>query len=512
MSETSAVLTEEKTPVEGDASAASKAAGTSAAVPMGAAGGGLLLCGLSAAALYSFGHDGILSCHGPGIGITVSHWGLTAAVLWAAKSRKRLRLCPAGLFLLSLSVLLSGAYAVFANTTLRLLNLPVLLAVTTQALFSLTEQNTHPALNAQGLWEGLRRYADSLFRWWKVPFASAGKLARNRKKASRSLAAGIVAGISAALMAAAILATADQVFFSILDSAAERLTELDHVAILRIGATVLLTLLIFSHLFSLLQAPAKIRPMAARISDPTVFSLVLAGLALVYALFGYVQIRYLFAGVESVRMSGGYAAYARTGFFQLVLVALLTLGVILPALTLFPESRAVRVLCGLTAALTVIIDVSAFVRMRMYIGAYGLSTLRVVTLWGIAVILLALLAALAKAVRPAWRICPALAVVVLISWVALNWINVNRVVANDLVARFNAGPESADVQTLASDQYWNPDYYAAFANIADPSSRRAALKLLDARGNEKMPNGRAFKDPSLYDWSLAYLRQDGTGD
>ena len=109
-------------------------------------------------------------------------------------------------------------------------------------------------------------------------------------------------------------------------------------------------------------------------------------------------------------------------------------------------------------------------------------------------------------VKPEFRICPVLAVIILSSWVALNWINIDRTVADNLVFRFNEGAEgSGSIQTLASDQYWNPAYYAAFQNIEDPAARQDALDLLDLRAHELQADGRLLKEPSLYDWSLAFL-------
>lgn len=467
----------------------------------------LLVCSLAAAALFSFGHDWLnLSFHGPGIGITVSHLVLTCSVICTANARKHIKLRGQGIFLLILSVLLSLTYAVFANPAMRRLNLPVLCLLTAQTLFTLTEKNHAPALSGNGLWEGLQRYGVSLFRYWKTPFQSLSEKVQTRSWSGRNLLLGIAAALIASMTAAYLLSTADQVFSSILDGAVRRAEHIRFDSVLKMLLTLLLTFMLFSHRFSLLQKPEKIHPVLCRASDPTVVSLILVGLSLVYALFSYVQIRYLFAGVESVRMSGGYAAYARSGFFQLVAVALLTLSIILPALTLFREKRAVRVLCAVTSLLTGIIDISAFVRMRLYTEAFGLSTLRVVTLWGIAMIMLALLAVLGKCIKPEFRICPVLAVIILSSWVALNWINIDRTVADNLVFRFNEGAEgSGSVQTLASDQYWNPAYYASFQNIEDPAARQDALDLLDLRAHELQADGRLLKEPSLYDWSLAFL-------
>lgn len=476
-------------------------------VSLGASGCVLLVLSLLSAALFSFGHDWMSpSFHGPGIGLTVTHLIMTISVISTAIKRKQLRLSLPGIFLLFLSVLLSLTYAVFANPAMKRLNLPILWLLTAHALFTLTGMNHNPALSGKGVWEGIQRYWKSLFRHWKTPFQSLAEKAHSTSRFSRSLLPGIALALIVSITAAYLLAAADQVFFSILSGAVHSIAHINFSSVLQILLTLLLTLILFSHHFSLLQRPETIRPVRVRATDPTIFCLVLIGLALVYALFSYVQVRYLFAGVESVRMSGGYAAYARSGFFQLVAVALLTLSIILPALTLFREKRSVRILCAITALLTVIIDISAFMRMRLYTQTFGLSTLRIVTLWGIAIIMLALLAVLGKTIRPEFQICPVLAVIILSSWVALNWINMDRVVADDLVSRYNKGAKGPDsIQTLASDQYWSPDYYAAFQNIADPQARRDAVELLDIRAHEVQSDGRFLNDPSLYDWSLSFL-------
>ncbi len=463
----------------------------------------LLVLSFLAALLYCFAHSWTGTvCPGPGIGLTISHWILTGVTLAAAKTRGRLTIRRDGLFLLVLSLLLSAVYAVFANTTLRRLNLPVLLLITAQALFALTGQNTTASLSGQGLWEGFRRYLRSLFRCRSVPFTAVTRQTEH----NGYLLPGILAAICTMTLAAILLSSADQVFSGMLDSVAEKIRDVDFLFVFRLILAFILTLILFSHRFSLLHAPGMIRPVTARAGNPTMFYMVLASLALVYALFGYVQIRYLFAGTESVRMSGGYAAYARSGFFQLVLVALLTLCLILPALSLFRENTGIRILCALTAALTIIIDVSAYLRMHLYIEAFGLSTLRVVTVWGIGIILLTLLTVIAKSIRPEWKICPLLAAAILASWVALNWANVDGMVANSQVARYNRDPESTGIHSLVSDQGWNPEYYAAFEKIEDPEKRVEALEVLTDLGSLPDRDGRCLRQPALYDWSLAYLK------
>ena len=157
--------------------------------------------------------------------------------------------------------------------------------------------------------------------------------------------------------------------------------------------------------------------------------------------------------------------------------------------------------------------------MHLYIDAYGLTTLRIVTLWGIGIILLALLAALVKAFRPDLHICPLLAVIVLTTWIGLNFTNIDRITAENQVARFNRDMRtktwvsinyndsywSERISALASDQYWSPDYYPAFEKIENPDAREQALNLLKTRGNTQKHGDTIYKISRLYDWSFSYL-------
>lgn len=486
----------------------------------------LLMLAFLASLWYWFGHvrlSGNAAYHGMGIGLTVSHWILTAAVLILAKIRNTLKPTPAGVFLLILSMLLSAVYGIYANTVMKLLNLPVFLLLSAHALFILTGQNKFRALSGQGLWEGFRRYFRSLFQCWAIPFRAIAWHRYDKKKGNpdtEHIFFGVFAALGAAILALVILSSADEVFAGIMNSGVKELQKIDGIFIARMILAFPLAMLLFSHRASMLRDPFELSPVTASPKNPTAVRMVLSALAVVYGLFAYIQIRYLFAGTESIQMSGGYAAYARSGFFQLVLVALLTLCLILPSLNLCREDKPVRILSALVTVLTAVIDFSAFFRMRLYIDAYGLTTLRIVTLWGIGIILLALLAALVKAFRPGWHICPVLAVIILTTWVGLNFTNIDRIVAENQVARFNRDTQSETrismnnndsywterISALASDQHWSPDYYPAFEKIGNPDAKAQALNLLKTRGNAKKNGGTEYRAPQLYDWSLSYLK------
>lgn len=107
-------------------------------------------------------------------------------------------------------------------------------------------------------------------------------------------------------------------------------------------------------------------------------------LVLLFAAFVAVQLKTLFAGDQHVMVTPDltYADYARSGFWQLLAVTVLTLGVIavvarLARLDSPTDRRWLRGLLGALSALTLVIVASALARMWLYQQAYGFTVLRV---------------------------------------------------------------------------------------------------------------------------------------
>lgn len=102
--------------------------------------------------------------------------------------------------------------------------------------------------------------------------------------------------------------------------------------------------------------------------------------------FVFVQFKYFFGGAERVQTVAGltYAEYARSGFFELVTVAVLVLPLLLAAHWLLrkenPNAEKIfRSLAGIQVVLLIVIMISALQRMRLYQREYGLTELRVYT-------------------------------------------------------------------------------------------------------------------------------------
>jgi len=107
---------------------------------------------------------------------------------------------------------------------------------------------------------------------------------------------------------------------------------------------------------------------------------------LLFLAFVVVQFRYLFGGAAWVEVTPGvtYAAYAREGFFQLVVASALGLPWLLAAEALLGERDdgagrwTFRVFAGAQLLLLLAIVASAVQRMRAYLDAYGLTEARFV--------------------------------------------------------------------------------------------------------------------------------------
>ncbi len=98
-----------------------------------------------------------------------------------------------------------------------------------------------------------------------------------------------------------------------------------------------------------------------------------------YALFTYVQFTYLFGGVLPVDLT--YSEYAREGFAQFLTITVINFTVLGLSLSMSEPKNAIKAFELLLILASVVVLASAAWRMLLYVGAYGLTMRRVLTLW-----------------------------------------------------------------------------------------------------------------------------------
>jgi Domain of unknown function (DUF4153) len=205
--------------------------------------------------------------------------------------------------------------------------------------------------------------------------------------------------------------------------------------------------------------------------------IVLGLVDLLFLSFVIVQLGYLFGGTTTVLAENGptYAEYARRGFFELVAVAALALGLLLVSHWLQRRvdagaERQFRLLAGIMVGLLAVVILSAVQRMLLYVEIYGLTEFRIYTTafmaW-IALVLVWLVATVLRGRREHFAIgALGTGFVVLL---LLNCLNPDA-----LIVRINAGrvlaadPQSPSVHSRATPEPLDDRYLLALSADAVP--------------------------------------------
>ncbi len=222
---------------------------------------------------------------------------------------------------------------------------------------------------------------------------------------------------------------------------------------------------------------ALLRPLDVRI--------LLGGVCALFAAYATVQLSALVAGADYVKRHTGltYAAYARSGFFQLMAAAAVSFAVLClakPAVRATP-ARAPRVLVAAVVVLTEFLVVGSIVRIRLYVQVFGLSHLRLYTIvsaaWIGAVVLVVGVASVRRA-RPGadrdWVAVTACGLAALVVW-GMNVVNPDALVAERNIGRALSSVVQFDDEylgELSTDAI--PAIVAGFDRI--PAANRPALR------------------------------------
>jgi hypothetical protein len=236
------------------------------------------------------------------------------------------------------------------------------------------------------------------------------------------------------------------------------------------------------------------------IEAATVLWLVVA----LFAAFVVLQLAYLFGGRDTLSVAGlTYSDYARRGFFELVAVAVLA-GTLVVALELAVARRGRTQLAASLAllALTGVVLLSAFVRLRLYQDAYGWTELRFVVvvaiLWLAVALGIAAWLVLARMTR--WTL-HALGILVLVTIGAMNVVgpqafvtdrNLERAVNPAIVpASGRTGLDAGYLATLGDEAV--PGIVGAYPQLPI-DARRAVNAFLEGR------RAALQADPSVQGW------------
>ncbi len=211
-------------------------------------------------------------------------------------------------------------------------------------------------------------------------------LAQIRLPGLRSRRVWLVVAVTAALVAlfGALFATADPAYAALLDRAVPAVNVPKFVQRFLVLGAVTTAAILAAFLAHEPPCTDALAPPPGRPVRRWEWAAPLVVLDLLFLSFVLVQLTVLFGGRAHVLATEGltYAEYARQGFWQLLVVTVLTLVVIAIAVRTAPRATPsdlliVRLLLALLCVLALVVVVSAIHRMSLYEQEYGFTRLRI---------------------------------------------------------------------------------------------------------------------------------------
>ena len=291
----------------------------------------------------------------------------------------------------------------------------------------------------------------------KLPesFRGLHRAAKNGGEGSKKTGAvllGLVIVVPVMLIVLPLLISADAAFEGLWNLLPDfEIAELMVTLILGSG----LTCLLYSRTVALRHAPTT-TPSACNTKKVSALTIntVLIALCFVYVVYLFSQLAYFSGGLAGVLPEGfTMAEYARRGFFEMAWLCLINLTIISLAVGLVAKEEKTplltRLLCLFIGVVTVFFVVTASAKMGMYIQAYGLTRLRVLTE------VIMVFFGLATMIVSIWLFVPKMAYmkVILILALAMGatvlWADVDTVVASYNVHAYQSGAlNTVDVEYL----------------------------------------------------------------
>ncbi len=315
----------------------------------------------------------------------------------------------------------------------------------------------------------------------------------NKKSYFEPILIGLVIAIPLLFVMTILLTGADMVFHHFLKSVIDIF---NFPTLVELGA---LIIIVFFCSYAILAALCKKTAIKENAGEKTLFdpviAIVITGLlSIPYLLFSVIQIFYLFLGQFTLPAGYTYAQYAREGFFQLLAVCIINLGIVLICLHLFRESRILKAILLVLSGCTFIMIFSSALRMILYIDTYTLTFLRLFVLWSLAVIFLLMSGVTAFIFYKRFPLFRYGVVVVTVCYLALSFFRPDY-----FIARYNLanGADYDYLTRLSAD---------AAPAILDPSKNPYLISVEDMLEKTAFNEEDSYNADTFYDsfWIKSY--------
>ncbi|MFZ7130884.1 MAG: DUF4173 domain-containing protein [Eubacteriales bacterium] len=221
-------------------------------------------------------------------------------------------------------------------------------------------------------------------------------------------------------------------------------------------------------------------------------------ICLLYFIFSIVQFKYLFLGNGSNIPNFSYAHYARSGFFQMLLLTVINFFIIMVSRFNLREleqkySKIPKIMMTVLVLFNYVLIASSFYRMYLYESTYGYTMLRLcvyltLTLGAILMIIIALGIWKSKLPIIKWVL-----IVSLIFYSGVNFMNLDAFIAKKNVDRyFEKGV--VDIEYLSILSY---DAYPQLERLMDSDNSIIKQRILEIFTNNSLKNDYSWQEYNI---------------
>lgn len=392
-----------------------------------------------------------------------------------------------GWVLLGAILLLSLTYALFQNPFFRVLNFVVIPAMFFMHMAYILSERRLAWYKPQMVRVALDhlivqslRHVPTAFRTVKI--SAFGTMEEHRKKVIGKVLIGLAIALPLLMVVISLLSSADGVFDHILSGIPDLFSNFSiGEGIFRFVWVCIVCVLLFGYLWGFIDSKKhewgqneEFAPEIDRaivhgdqravesfkiVLDPIITATVLVAINMVYVLFVMVQFSYLFGAGEGMLPEGAsYADYARSGFFELIVVTAINFVLLMGTLMFSAKGQGLlqrinNVMLYILVVCSCVMLYSAYMRLVLYEEAYGYTYIRfLVHAFMIFLGILLIIAGL-RINFPSIPLAKFYIVLGLLSYVIMNYVGMDIIIAQKNMERYKDSGvmDEAYLQSLSTD-------------------------------------------------------------
>ncbi len=310
-----------------------------------------------------------------------------------------------------------------------------------------------------GFVTGIINYIAAPFSYFDVPFRCMSKMSEEKAPVIKRIVIALAIAIPCCIGLVAVLANADMVFNEKSYSFFSKISgfiSINTVGKIIIGIVV--SLFLFGAVYNSYKEETEEKVGFPKFKgDLLVINIVLAAILVVYTLFVIIQFKYLFAG-KVLPAGFTYTEYARKGFFELLALTGVNVAVILAVIKLTKQHsgrwlKFTGILCHYLCAVTIVLLVSSYFRMKLYIADDGLTRLRLFVIGFLIFEAVGLLITFLYIAKPRFNLALVYIAIALVYYMVLNVMPADYIIAKNQINNYLDGKRN-DIEyvfTLSAD-------------------------------------------------------------